>query len=652
MKLNLQACKSRVLTLWLAAAIVNLFAVRLPAVEPVNEADDFVVQVWDTDSGLPHSTVTSLAQTPDGYLWVGTLHGGLARFDGTRFVNFHPGNTPELKSIEIHKLLVDGQGTLWIGNVEGGLISHRNGKFRFEYWNNDTPRSWVDDILFSSAERIDFSSRPGFIFRRTLAGATNRWETLIPVNTHPLAMPCEDANGVIWYRTIAGQLAQLRGTNSVMLQNLPGLKPTAVNALAKDAANCLWVGADAGLAAWNGNFFTNVPPPVGDSDLTVRQLISCSDGGFWVLAARHLRKYFGGQWLDDIPLDLLIDDVNSDSDFSLQFADRHGGAWLRHVQKGLLHISADGKISWIGDAGGKLIGVPQCWYEDHEGNVWLGLNEGGLARLRPRIFHTVWPATGVDSRAARSVCEDTNGVMWFGSGGRQVVRWADGKFSNYMFSSTHSYEDTKVYPDGGDGLWVGSVQNGLLHLREGQFSRPFDERKIGTVVRCLMRDQRGLLWMGSEFGLFCWDTNGLKNFTTRDGFTPAYILSLAENKNGDLWCGTALGDLRCLHGGTFTTFRPADSLTDEASLRAAATADPMSEHNRGALSGGERFWSLHFDQDGTLWIGTLGGGCSGSRTENFSVSPSVKTCPANTSARFWRMMATNSGWAHVLGLCG
>lgn len=70
-------------------------------------AEDFLVQVWNTDEGLPHSVVKSIAQTPDGYLWVGTLLGGIARFDGQRFVNFHPGNTPELRFIEIRKLLVD-----------------------------------------------------------------------------------------------------------------------------------------------------------------------------------------------------------------------------------------------------------------------------------------------------------------------------------------------------------------------------------------------------------------------------------------------------------------------------------------------------------------------------------------------------------------
>ena len=49
--------------------------------------DDFLIQTWDTASGLPHNTVRSIAQTPDGYLWIGTEN-GLARFDGVRFENF------------------------------------------------------------------------------------------------------------------------------------------------------------------------------------------------------------------------------------------------------------------------------------------------------------------------------------------------------------------------------------------------------------------------------------------------------------------------------------------------------------------------------------------------------------------------------------
>ena len=51
---------------------------------------DYLVDVWDTENNLPGSTVTAIAQTPDGYLWVGTYN-GLARFDGVRFVTFDPG---------------------------------------------------------------------------------------------------------------------------------------------------------------------------------------------------------------------------------------------------------------------------------------------------------------------------------------------------------------------------------------------------------------------------------------------------------------------------------------------------------------------------------------------------------------------------------
>jgi ligand-binding sensor domain-containing protein len=556
------------------------------AADPVDQSDDYVVQVWDTDSGLPHSTVTSLAQTPDGYLWVGTLHGGLARFDGTRFVNYDPGNTPELKSIEIHKLLVDASGTLWIGNVEGGLISERDGRFHFEYWNNDTPRAWVEEILSSGPERMDFASRLGMIFRRTGMAGSARWETLTLPDAQPIAMPCEPADGASWYRLRNGQLAQLLGTNAVPLGRLPGPKPTGVNALVKDVLGRPWIGTENGLAVWNGTNFTSQTPANGE-DVAVRNLLPCADGGFWVSTPLHLRKFLHGEWVCSFDLSPTNAPADNLAGFALQFTDSRSGVWLWHDQKKLVYVSRAGKMSWLGDAGGKLVGSVRCWLEDHEGNLWLGLNDGGLARLRPRIFHAVWPGAGVDSKAARSVCEDERGVLWFGSGGRQVWRWADGAFANFTPTNTAYFEDTKVCPAGHGDLWVGSVQNGLLRLHQGDFAPPFDPRNIGTVARSLLRDRRGQLWIGSEFGLFRYDEiNGLKTFTRADGFTPAYVLSLVEATNGDLWCGTALGELRRLHAGQFTSFRPPDSLTDEATLRTASAADPMGERNRGALSGG------------------------------------------------------------------
>ena len=86
----------------------------------------FLVDGWDTDKGLPSSTVTSIAQTPDGYLWAGTYN-GLARFDGARFVTFDPASKPELGQPRVQGLFLDARGTLWINTFRGGLTSYRDG---------------------------------------------------------------------------------------------------------------------------------------------------------------------------------------------------------------------------------------------------------------------------------------------------------------------------------------------------------------------------------------------------------------------------------------------------------------------------------------------------------------------------------------------
>jgi ligand-binding sensor domain-containing protein len=68
---------------------------------------------------LPHHSIRALAQTSDGYLWVGTL-GGLARFDGVWFTSFNSGNTPGLKSSRIVSLYEDREAASGSGPSTAG----------------------------------------------------------------------------------------------------------------------------------------------------------------------------------------------------------------------------------------------------------------------------------------------------------------------------------------------------------------------------------------------------------------------------------------------------------------------------------------------------------------------------------------------------
>src|SRR5438046_5228648 len=80
-------------------------------------SQEYLTDVWTADDGLPDSSVTDIAQTPDGYLWIGTYN-GVVRFDGLRFVTFDPANTPALAHARVRKLAVDDEGTLWINTFD------------------------------------------------------------------------------------------------------------------------------------------------------------------------------------------------------------------------------------------------------------------------------------------------------------------------------------------------------------------------------------------------------------------------------------------------------------------------------------------------------------------------------------------------------
>ncbi len=92
-------------------------------------ASDYQIDVWQADDGLPQGTVTSVAQTPDGYLWFGTQH-GLVRFDGVRFQVFTANTTPAIRNNRIVQLFVDHRGALWIGAEQGNLTCFEDKRFR------------------------------------------------------------------------------------------------------------------------------------------------------------------------------------------------------------------------------------------------------------------------------------------------------------------------------------------------------------------------------------------------------------------------------------------------------------------------------------------------------------------------------------------
>lgn len=231
------------------------------AAEPTG---DFLVNRWTTEQGLCNSSVTALAQTPDGYLWVGTYN-GLARFDGSRFLTFDPFNSPGLRHARIRKLSLDDQGTLWVNTYDGSLTTLRGGEFRFEFLGAGRPDSSAT-LVSSRSNTVLFLLNSGELIRRAQGAGTNDWQTLRPASVVSGALAVEDGRGKVWYRGRDSRLCRLDGDTFTELPTnaVPG--GARVNWLATGPGGALWVAGQGGLWTWDGRQFTdgtptNEPPP-------------------------------------------------------------------------------------------------------------------------------------------------------------------------------------------------------------------------------------------------------------------------------------------------------------------------------------------------------------------------------------------------------
>jgi ligand-binding sensor domain-containing protein len=114
------------LTRWsaitIAVAVSSVLAQPAPAEPIASRLSQLRQEHWDGGGEL--SEVTALAQTPDGYLWIGSPH-GLFRFDGAHFTRFDEDSAPDaLPASRVRSLLVARDGALYIG-TDGGLAVRR-----------------------------------------------------------------------------------------------------------------------------------------------------------------------------------------------------------------------------------------------------------------------------------------------------------------------------------------------------------------------------------------------------------------------------------------------------------------------------------------------------------------------------------------------
>lgn len=589
------------------AVLVLLFSALGVAANPRSE---YSRRVWRVHDGLPHNRVQAIAQTPEGYLWIGTS-GGLVRFDGARFVVFDRSSTPAMRDDSILSLYPSRDGSLWIGTEGGGLLHYRNGAFD----------------VFGAKE-----------------GLTNGFVRALH----------EDSAGRLWVGTDRGFFRFDNG-RLVRLDGRPDLPYVAVLSIREDRERRLWVGSSSGLLQMSERLM-----PVDGPREPVRSILEARDGTLWIAAGSTVRQLRDGHW-QIVPqrntqrINSLIEDhahnlwiatsgdglIRSGSSASYMeartvlaiFEDREENLWVG-TQDGLSRLSKS-SVRNLGGAGGLPEDSVVSVYQDRGGQIWVATETAGLYRMMGEKAVRYPLPKGVD---VRTLVQDRTGAYWFGSTLRGVLRFDGRSLTEYrMRDGLRSLSVRDFLEDREGNLWVatgsglsrwdrdrfvtlyvedglayGSVRSlaelrngdlivgtdgGVNRMRGGKFVHDTVLASLGPEkVWAILEDADGSLWLGTRGGGLCRIKRGrVAKFTTRDGLPSNTIYQLLDEGNGRIWMSSP--------AGVFSANRKemdavADGAAESLAVASYGTADggESSQMNGGAQPAGLRTAS------GTLWF--------------------------------------------------
>jgi signal transduction histidine kinase/ligand-binding sensor domain-containing protein len=462
------------------------------ALDPALDVGQYVHTSWRVRDGFGKGEIRALAQTPDGYLWVGTEF-GLLRFDGVRTVPW-----PEVSGLElpfgnnVYSLQVTRDGALWIGTAKG-LVR------------------WSEGRLTSYAELDGY-----YVFALL-----------------------EDHEGVVWAGSMsipAGKLCAIaKGT--VRCQGEDGRLGRGVFDLYEDGRGRLWAGVTGGVWRWSPGppQFYGVGPKasvLGLAEDDDHELLVGSAEGVWRLADGKTEMYSppGG---GNVSVRRIL-------------RDRNGGLWIASQTKGLVHLHA-GRTDSFTRLDGLSDDVVGNLLEDREGNLWVA-TRGGLDRFRDPTVATFSQRQGLSRPGAHSVLAAKDGSVWMASGGG-LNRWVDGRMT--IPRTGPGTADGKLEGEMPHGLFQDSAGRLLVTTRRGmgvlENGRYTPIRGLpGGVVRAMAEDAAGTLWSANQdAGLVGRSRDGLVQQIpwTRLGHDDFAISMIADPVAGGLWLGFFRGGI-------------------------------------------------------------------------------------------------------------
>jgi PAS domain S-box-containing protein len=551
------------------AAMLLFCATPSSALDPHRMISQYARDRWTIENEFLGGAVSSIAQTPDGYLWIGTEK-GLFRFDGLSFRAF-PQASPESFSIgPVQKLMTDNTGNLWVLLANTKLLRFHDGKFELGREEAEIGVTAIGNRangapLFASLAYGALTYQDGKFLsispssdRGSPATApssddlSTRLSWATSVAAHSLAQPdsavtsmVETSDGRVWLGTRDRGLFYL-DHGRISPVRLPGVSRN-VRSLVLLENGDLWIGTERGIFRWNGKEVSQIGISPALRQAEVRAMIRDRDANVWVgTTAGLVRVNKEG---------VSLDDVGSDHAKPVTglFEDREGNLWIGRSQ-GIERLHETAFVTYPFRTPQEESSGPV--FVDATGRVWFASFKGGLQWLRQGQGETV-SNDGLNQDVVYSISGADNEV-WVGRqhGGLTRLHYSAGRITARTYMVSDGLPENSVYAvyrsrDG--SVWAASLNAGISQFLDGHFKTYSIANGLpSNTITSIDESPDGTVWFGTPNGLVAYSRNTWNVFTSRDGLPNDNITCLLTDSTGALWIGTVSG-LAVLQSGHIKT---------------------------------------------------------------------------------------------------